>query len=218
MSAIGRSAACALALAVTAIHPGLLRAQPLEAVPFGGAIFPMGRLVEQGNATLSHRTNVVFGGRLDAWFWGAAGLELAVAYAPSGYHATGATGPSVDTTGGLFTATGRFLYRFAHTGPLSWQVSAGAGAMVHSGSFLSNLASSGRQHLTGVVGLTGRFQVSEGMALVLGAEDYVYSIKLGGMTGITPQSRLNNAVVVWLGVVVPLFAHGDDDDEYRVIR
>jgi hypothetical protein len=217
MSAIGRGAAGVLVAAMTAIHPGLVRAQPLEAVPFGGAIFPMGQLVEQGNANLSHRRSVVFGGRLDAWLWSSAGLELAVGFAPSGYHATSTAGTSADTTGGLFTATGRFLYRFARIGPVSWEVSAGAGVMVHGGSFLVNLASSGRQHLTGVVGLTGRVQVSEGTALIASAEDYLYSVKLGGMTGITPESRLNNAVVVSLGIVVPLFAHGEDD-EYRVIR
>ena len=217
MSAIARSAACALALAIAALHPGLLRAQPLEAVPFGGAILPMGQMVEQGNANLSHRTGVAFGGRLDAWFWNSAGLELAVGYAMSGYHATSTAGVSADTTGGLFTATGRFLYRFARTGPLSWQVSAGGGVMIHSGSFLDNMVSSGRRHLTGVVGLSARFQASEGTALVVSAEDYVYSVKLGGITGITPQARLNNAVVVSLGIVVPLFAHGEDD-EYRAIR
>ena len=210
MSAIGRSTASVLVAAVTAIHPGLLRAQPLEAVPFGGAILPMGQLVEQGNANLSHRTSVVFGGRLDAWFWSSAGLELAVGFAPSGYHATTTAGMSADTTGGLFTATGRFLYRFARTGRVSWQANAGAGVMVHGGSFLVNMASSGRQHLTGVVGLAGRFQVSEGTALVVSAEDYVYSVKLGGITGITPESRINNVVVVSLGIVVPLGAWGEE--------
>ena len=79
------------------------------------------------------------------------------------------------------------------------------------------MASSGRQHLTGVVGLSGRVQVSERTALVASAEDYVYSVKLGGITGIIPQSRINNAVVVSLGIVVPLGSR-EEDDEYRVIR
>lgn len=215
-----RTAAALALLAAAAVCPaGRARAQalPFEAVPFGGALFPMGKLVDQGGTTLAHRTSVVFGGRLDAWLWHWGGLELAVTYAPSGFHATNSLGQSVDTTGGLFAATGRVVLRFARTGPVWWHVSAGGGVVIHSGTYLANLVSSGRQSVAGVVGLTGRFQVSEGTALVLTAESYLYSAKFSGIAGVTPAARFNSDVAVSLGVVVPLGARGEEDD-YRVIR
>ncbi len=216
----GRRAVAAVALLVAALAPSPVRAQrlPFEVTPFGGGVFPVGKLVEQGSATLSHRTGATFGGRLDAWLTSSAALELTISYALSGYHATNTVGQTVDTTGGLLAVTGRFVYRFARTGPVDWQASAGAGMLVHTGAYLSNMASSGRQHLTGVVALAGRIQVSEGTALILTAEDYVCSVKLSGITGITPAAHLNNYPVVSLGIVVPLGARGEDDDEYRVIR
>jgi len=217
----GRRTAAALALlAAAAVCPaGALRAQslPFEAIPFGGVVLPVGKLVQQGTAQLSHPAAVTFGGRLDAWLTRSTAVELVISYSVSGYHAVSSSGQVTDTTGALFAATGRFVYRFATSGPVSWQVSAGAGVMAHSGSFLENLASSGRQHLVGVVGLTGRLQVSEGTALVLTAEDYVCSVKLSGIPGIAAAAHLNNYPMFSLGIVVPLGARGEEDD-YRTIR
>jgi len=219
MSTIGRSravlAACVVTF-VTTVLPGPLSAQTLEAVPFGGGVLPLGTLVRQGRASLSHRPNVVFGGRLDLWLWSSAGLEVAASFSPSGFRAADALGASLDTTGSLFAVTGRFVYRFARTGLASWHVLAGAGVVTHGGSYVTNVT--GRTHLTGVVGVTGRFQVSRGTAIVVAAEDYVYSVKFAGIPGIVPAARLNNDVVLSLGIVVPLGARGDDDDYMRVIR
>ncbi len=223
MSARGRGPVLVPAfalLAAAALAPVAARAQalPFEAIPFGGLVVPMGRLVDQGSATLSHETAVTFGGRLDAWLTRSAALELAFSYSLSGYHATTTGGQTVDTTGGLLAVTGRFAYRFARTGPVLWQGVAGAGVMLHTGAYLGNMAPSGRQHLTGVVGLSGRIPVSEGTALMVSAEDYFCSVKLSGISGITPAAHFNNYPVLSLGVVVPLGARGEDDDEYRVIR
>jgi hypothetical protein len=208
-------ATCVGLVAVTVTLPGLLPAQSVEAVPFGGFVLPLGTLVQQGRASLSHRANVVFGGRFDTWLWRSAGLEVVVSYSPAGFHIADTLGATLDTTGGLFAATGRFLYRFARAGKLSLDASAGAGLVTHSGAYMG--AVTGRTHLTGVVGLSGRFQASAGTALVLTAEDYVYSVKLSGISGIAPTARLNSDVVVSLGIVVPLGARGDDD-HLRVIR
>jgi len=208
------TAARVLLAAVIALQPGLLRAQALEAMPFGGVVFPTGTLAQQGRASLSHRRHVIFGGRLDGWLWRSAGIEVTVGYSPSGYHAADTLGNAIDTTGGLFAATGRFLYRFAQTGNVSWIASVGGGVVTHSGIYINNLT--GRTRLTGVVGLTGRFQVSDATAVAVTAEDYVYSVKFVGIGGIAPTSRSNNDLVVSLGIVVPLGARGDED--YRVIR
>ena len=221
MSAVARprTGASLTLLAVAAFLAGPAPAQtlPFEAIPFGGVVVPAGNLVEQGTASLSHQTAVTFGGRLDAWLTRSTALELAVSYSISGYHAVSSSGQVTDTTGALLAATGRFVYRFASLGPASLQVSAGAGILVHGGTFIENEASSGRRNLAGVVGLTGRFQVSEGTAVVLTAEDYVCSVKLSGVPGITPAAHLNNYPVFSLGVVVPLGARGSDED-YRTIR
>jgi hypothetical protein len=110
------------------------------------------------------------------------------------------------------------VYRFARSGRVSWLANGGAGVLVHSGTYLEDRAAAGRTHFTGVAGLSSRIQVSEGVALLLAVEDYVCSVKLSGITGITPAAHLDNYPVLSLGVVVPLGARGEDDDDYRVIR
>jgi hypothetical protein len=202
-------------IAVAVILPGPLGAQTVELVPYGGGILPLGRLFQDSGAKLSHRATVTFGGRLDLWLRPSAALEVVVGYAPSGYHFVKPTGAAVDTTGGLFSATCRLVYRFARTGMVSWHLLAGAGVVRHSGNYISSVT--GKSHLTGVVGATGRFEVSWGTAVVLAAEDYVSAVRFGGITGSSPAARLNNDVVVSLGIVVPLGASGDDD-YLRVIR
>ena len=209
------SAACVGLTAIAVVLPCRLSAQGMEFIPYGGVILPLGKLVEQGRANISHVVNVAFGGRVDGWLSPRTGLEVAVSYAPSGFHAADTLGTSLDTTGGLFSVTGRVLYRFARTGAMSWHVLAGAGVLIHSGAYIANLT--GKKNLTGVVGVTGRFQISGGTAITLTTEDYVYSVKFGGIPGIAPAARLNNDVVFSLGLVVPLGARGEDD-YMRVFR
>lgn len=208
-------AAFVVCTAVTVTVPGLLRAQTVEFVPFGGVILPLGKLFQDSGATLSHRATVAFGGRMDLWLRPSVALEVVVGYAPSGYHFVKPAGAVVDTTGGLFAATGRLVYGFARTGLASWHVLAGAGVVRHAGNYISNVT--GKSHLTGVVGAIGRFQVSRGTAVVVAAEDYVSAVRFGRITGSAPAARLNNDVVISLGVVVPLGASGEDD-YLRVIR
>jgi hypothetical protein len=210
-TALYRAVAAALVgLGAAALSPpARLRAQSVEIVPYAGAALPLGKLIEQSRASIAHRPSLAFGGRLDVWLSTSLGLEVAVGYAPSGYHHVDTLGAVVDTSGGLFTATGRLRFRFAQAGRLSVHLVAGAGGVTHSGSYIA--AVTGKSALAGVLGVAVRYRLSRGATLDLGVEDYVYALKLGGFGDLaTPSSKLNNDVLFSLGLVVPLGVRDED--------
>jgi hypothetical protein len=176
-----------------------------EFVPFAGVLVPLGKLINEGSVvhvTMSHRTTFLVGGRLDAWFSHLAGAEVAVGYAPSGYHVV-QNGSSDDTTGSHLSVSARFVVRFA-TGPTStWHLYVGGGIVSHGGAGVGGLR--GTTDVSGVAGVAGRFRVTPALALQATAEDYIYQASFGpqGEAGNT-QGRINNDLMLSLGLVVPL--------------
>jgi len=215
MSAASRArtvlAACIGLVAATVNLP----AQQSDLIAYGGVVAPLGKLIQQGRASIGHVSKVAFGGRLDVWLTPSAGLEVAADYSPSGYRHVDTTGAALDTTGALLHATGRMLYRFAQGGVWSAHILAGAGIVSHSGVYLTG--TTGKTSLCGVVGVAGQLRIVTGWTVQLTAEDYVYSARLGGFADVPGASgTLNNDLVLSFGVAVPLGARGDDD--LRVIR
>jgi hypothetical protein len=203
-------AACLLLAAGTVTLPCRLRAQLPEFLPYGGVVVPTSKLIQQGRASLAHRTQVAFGARLDYWVSRSTGLEVVASYAPSGYRRVDTTGTARDTVGGLLHATGRLLYRVVQRGPWSAHVLAGAGVAVQGGAYLGG--ATGKTSLCGVVGAAARLRASAGWTLQLTAEDYVYSARLGGFADVPGAAgKLNNDLVLSLGVTVPLGARGEED-------
>ena len=202
----GSGAALALVVLLASGLPrdGRAQSHPAQLVPFGGMAVPQGRIYTYKSAAISHQNAVAFGGRFDAWLTRTLGVELVASYAPSGYHVVDSTGAAHDTTGGLFTASGRVLYRFVRAGPFAAHVLAGGGILTHSGRFTERL--SGRSDPAGVVGVSAGVAVSQWM-LVVAAEEYLYPAALGGIGGYPDApSRLNGLFVLSLGAEVPLGA------------
>ncbi len=180
------------------------QAHPLQLVPFGGVALPQGRIYQYKLASVSHQSRAVFGGRLDAWMNGSLGLEIAAAYAPSGYHVVDSLGTPHDTTGGLFTATARVLYRFVRAGPFRAHLMAGGGVVTHSGLLIERF--SGKTNPAGVVGLSAGVAVSR-WTLQVTAEQYLYAAGLGAIPGYPNiSSRPNGVFVLSLGAEIPLGA------------
>jgi hypothetical protein len=173
----------------------------LEFVPFAGVLVPVGKLINEGGVSLSHRTTVLVGGRLDAWFSSRGGVEVAVGYAPSGYHAD-VSGSGQDTTGSHLSASARIVFRFATGRTSSWHLYVGGGIVHHGGAGVYGYR--GTTDAAGVAGVAGRFRVTPALALQATAEDYIYQASFGpqGEAGNT-IGRLSNDLMLSLGVVVP---------------
>lgn len=191
----------------------LLAGQRVELAPSIGMYIPTGQLIETTvkgyDATVGHRSRVIFGASLTYWASPRLGVEGLWAYSASNLSVTldsAYLGATADSSGSVMLGSVRVLYEVvsSDSGRLALAVVGGVGVAAHSGASYEFLKAfggplSGSTDVGGVVGVSARFPTSPNLKIRVDVEDNIYS---AGFTigGIETAPRLQNDLVMRLGL------------------
>ncbi len=202
--------ASALLFLLVGAGPALAQAPQFELVPYVGAFVPLGDLSDQpldiGGMTLDRAkqsTSLAFGGRAVLWLAGPVGVEGSLLYAPSEAE-TAVAGVTRDAY--VWAGAGRLLLKLGVPGaPVHFLLDGGIAVIGRGGDAYDGV--SGTSKVGGVVGVAGRFGLSDRFAIRLDAESYVYRARLrpeGLQPPVELGSKLQGDVVLSAGLVIGL--------------
>ncbi len=190
----------------------MAQAPQFELVPYVGAFVPLGDLSDQpldiAGMTLDRAkqsASLAFGGRAVLWLAGPVGVEGSLLYAPSEAE-TAVAGVTSDQDAYVWAGAGRLLLKLGVPGaPVHFLLDGGIAVIGRGGDAYDGV--SGTSKVGGVVGVAGRFGLSDRFAIRLDAESYVYRARLrpeGLQPPVELDSKLQGDVVLSAGLVIGL--------------
>ena len=203
-------------LAASLLTPRAVRAQgKVEFTPFLGSFYALAKMCSDCNNDASDvrgrlQNSAAFGGRISYWLSRTVGLEAVGMFTPARIElsAQDTTGFALAASakGTVLIASARFLYRPARTN-LHFIVGAG---MVRRGGdtwkFAHDSVGTKTTSPAGVIGIAVRAAVTPKFALLISAEDHLYSFDpmLGPGGNESNGSKLQSDLLISIGVPITL--------------
>lgn len=198
----GVRACAAVVIAALASPLATLEAQGgFELTPFVGAFVPLSNVMDQNDAQVKHKPNVVGGARATLRGTGRMRFEGVLAVAAGAVQGTqGSSEPEVE--GRVVLASVRAVWGLgAASGASAWHLTTGLGILSRGSVAYESL--DGATDIGAVIGIGTRTKIGERWSLRVDLEDNISSAEFE-LNGASSGSKLQNDLMLSVGLVIPL--------------
>jgi hypothetical protein len=198
----GVRACAAVVIAALASPLATLEAQGgVELTPFVGAFVPLSNVMDQNDAQVKHKPNVIGGARATLRGTGRMRLEGVLAVAAGAVQGTqGSSEPEVE--GRVVLASVRAVWGLgAASGASGWHLTTGLGILSRGSVAYESL--DGATDIGAVIGIGTRTKIGERWSLRVDLEDNISSAEFE-LNGASSGSKLQNDLMLSVGLVIPL--------------